>query len=142
MSNHDSDNSDFNFILNKLDNLSDGIHEIDKKSDITLTKLEAHFKDDSTNLHNITRSLELMGEQLTTYNKELNIHIAGVNELRRSNDLLEQTINIHKQELSERLSEVEAPLKWFKGTKKVATWIAALAAAAGSILALIQYLQK
>jgi septal ring factor EnvC (AmiA/AmiB activator) len=125
------------FIIDRLDSLKDDIHNIHTTSEVTLQKLENHFKEDSQNLENITKSLESVQEQLEVYNQELKIHIAGVNELRRNNDLLEKNILLNRQELEQRLSLTEAPIKWLKTTKSIALWITAVAAAGTILISLL-----
>jgi hypothetical protein len=151
---NDNDGYDlFEKINSRFDELKDCYHDLDKKSEVTLSRLEDHFEQDSKNLANITQGLELINERLDTYNSELSIHIQGVMELRRANQLLQEKIELERRELERKLSEekkvleirlegVESPWKWLSQTGNVLKFIASLSAAGGVIALIAKMIQK
>jgi len=142
MSSNNNDNAfGLSYIANSLDSMKDDLHALDKRSEVMLEKLENHFKEDSQNLENITKSLESVQNHLEVYNKELAIHIAGTVELRRTNDILQKGMELHKQEMNTRLLAAEEPLQWLKTTKRIALWITAVSAAIVAAMTILGYLK-
>jgi uncharacterized membrane-anchored protein YhcB (DUF1043 family) len=150
----------FDRINKRFDELKDFYHDLDKKSDITLSRLEDHFEQDARNLENITRSLESVYKQLDVYNRELEIHIAGTMELKETNRLLREQISIERQstdatienlrsqmelqrkEVQSRMDSAEAPMKWISQTGNILRFIASLSAAGGIITIIAKLVQK
>jgi len=137
-----SEETKFDRIESKLEDLKDSYYGIDKKMDLTLDRLETHLKEDSQNLQNITESIREMSKQLDVYNKELSIHIAGVEELKVANRLFAEKLDLEKSEVNARLSRAEAPMNWLDGSMKISIWLAAVAGGVTAIGMIIRWLLK
>lgn len=139
----------FDRLDTKLDNIKDDQHELDKKVDIALDRLAHHMNEDSRNLEQITTALGNVSSHLEVYNSELKVHIAGVQELRTTNNLLRQYIEQeklaytqHMKELDEQIKDAGAPVRWIKAIASAAIWISAIGAALGTIGAALHWIFK
>jgi hypothetical protein len=88
----------------KFDNLKDDLHEIDKK-------------------------VELIGQRLLTHLEQDERNLQGVKEAMESNRLLREQMEIDKQKLGDRITNLEDIPKWFKTTLLVITTIGTIAGA-------------
>lgn len=87
----------------------------------------------------MTSELEKMNDNLTTYNAELKVHIAGVIELKEQNRLMREEIRQRDEAMDLRLKErdelinsrlsfAEKPILWFKSTGDFLKWAAPVGA--------------
>lgn len=138
----DYDNNLLTEILKRLDNLNDKYHDLDKSVTIISSNLEQHFHSDAEYMERTATILESMDRQLEAYNKELAIHIQGVQEAMRRNDLLEEQLKLLRSEVSLKQTSTDAELKQLNKPITVAKgilWIfGALSVVAGGIVAIQQ----
>jgi len=128
---------------NKLDEIISNYHELDKKLEVLTVSLDQHFERDERNLEKIGEALDSIDEELETYGKQLEIHIAGVQEARRYNDLLHEelkvfrkTADLQNKEHEKRLKELEKPAIVIKGM----LWSAGALATLLGVFALVRSL--
>jgi DNA repair exonuclease SbcCD ATPase subunit len=116
--------------------LNEAYHGLDKQIEILSSRFADHLEQDNLNLERISAGLSNINERLQEYNTSLEIHIAGVNELRKMNEILSTRV----EQEARRVSKLEEPFKWAEKTKKYAIWLAAIATAVTSVTAAIKYL--
>jgi chromosome segregation ATPase len=143
----------------QIDKLQEDLKEIACKQDKQLEHLNAinismarqetaflaHLKQDEQ----MYVEMRDMNEKLEVYNKELAVHIAGVQELRKSNKLLEKKIEIlqdmweSEKKLTEaRINKLEEPRIWLSMSKKYLLFLAAIAGAIAAILGAIEAIKS
>jgi chromosome segregation ATPase len=143
----------------QIDKLQEDLKEIACKQDKQLEHLNAinismarqetaflaHLKQDEQ----MYVEMRDMNEKLEVYNKELAVHIAGVQELRKSNKLLEKKIEIlqdmweSEKKLTEaRINKLEEPRIWLSMSKKYLLFLAAIAGALAAILGAIEAIKS
>jgi chromosome segregation ATPase len=143
----------------QIDKLQEDLKEIACKQDKQLEHLNAinismarqetaflaHLKQDEQ----MYAEMRDMNEKLEVYNKELAVHIAGVQELRKSNKLLEKKIEIlqdmweSEKKLTEaRINKLEEPRIWLSMSKKYLLFLAAIAGAIAAILGAIEAIKS
>jgi len=79
---------------------------------VSQAKLEATFEQHMKQDEQMKCDLEKYNEHLENNTKELSIHIAGVNELKRSNDLAADAQAVAAKEVDTRITKLEAPRKF------------------------------
>lgn len=140
-----------NKIYDRMNELLDKHHELELHIVQTNATLEAHFRQDekvADAIQKIAEELHLTNEKLSEYNSELKIHIAGVGELRRANeifseqlDLIRQSLELQKKEFEARFSNLEKPRIWLAQTGSYAKWIGAVTGAGAALFAIFKFIQ-
>ena len=85
---------------------------------VSQAKLEATFEQHMKQDEQMKCDLEKYNEHLENNTKELSIHIAGVQELKRANDIAEEARKKAAEEVDARLQKVEAPRKFIHSFTK------------------------
>ena len=135
------------FMTNK--EIKESISKIDEKQDHlehqlvkTHTLLEVHIEGDSL-LHkkiaSIQDELKVTNQHLSEYNAQLAVHIAGVMELKKANELFREQIDLYKKDSEIRLKKLEAPHIWAEETRKYARWLYYIAAGVTVIFSFIKW---
>lgn len=120
----------------KIDSLEAAVHDLDKNLAIYSDKFDTHKTDSENQMGSIQSTLNRVDLTLAENTRQLEIHIAGVREAQRNNDLLREELSVYKKDTEHRISKVEAPIKFLSMIKTVGIWIASVAAAIGVIKAL------
>lgn len=130
------------FILDKLEKLDDKLDDVKIKNAESRKAFETHEKKDEGR----HRDMQIMGEQimarlddqcssLKEYNKQLEIHIEGVNTLKQSHDAMwkrvEPVVDKYEKELTARTW-------WSDRIKARVKWVTTVGAVAGSIVAVMK----
>lgn len=127
--------------------LNEAYHGLDKQIEILSSRFADHLEQDNLNLERINQGLSNINDRLVEYNNSLDVHIAGVVELRKMNEIFSKqlevqikTFNKQLEVQSQRISKIEEPFNWAEKTKKYIVWLGAIAAAVSAIAAAISYL--
>lgn len=127
-------------VSEKVDKLSDRINDVEKvTTELHATSAERLKQNERMfdEIVNVREAQQTTNSKLQEYNMQLAIHIAGVQELKKANELLQVKIEQEKEEINKRLDIAELPIKWAQTTGKIAKWIVGVSAgiaAAGGIL--------
>ena len=105
--------------IKDLDSKQDHQTEILTNLRVDIAKTEATISGHIEQEKQTLTRIENIDNKLGEYNSLLAVHIEGVNQLRRTNELLEKKMDVHAQEADVRLQVLEAPRKWIIGTKTV-----------------------
>jgi chromosome segregation ATPase len=92
-----------------------------------------------------------INDRLSEYNAQLQIHIAGVQQLKEMNTLIREELKQREKELEIKLSEAhekinsrlevaEEPIKWLKTAGVYAKWVGSIGSAIGMIYVLVKFL--
>lgn len=85
--------------------------------------------------------LRHFGEKLSEYNQQLAVHIAGVQEARRHNELLEKQLEAFRTDADKRFEKLEAPHKWIILTYHGLKMFSYVTGAAAAIYGVIRFLK-
>lgn len=77
--------------------------------------------------------LQEMNKNMSIYNAELKVHIAGVVELKEQNRLMREEIRQRDFMIDNRLKIAEKPIEWARATGKVLAWVGGIATAVTAI---------
>lgn len=109
-------------VLDKVDELANNLHRMDKELAVVSESLQKHFSDDTRNIEIINSSLASIDSRLDENVTQLAIHIAGVNAAREQNNLLREEVHalnkkleIQIDEHNRKLAELEKPAIVVKG---------------------------
>lgn len=122
-------------LIDKVDDVQKDVYQV--KIDMAEHKVlfNEHLEQDKqmySSLNNIEDHMSKLDMHLSEYNKQLEIHIAGVNELRESNRIEKEKLELYKSELTRELAELRKPAIVMKGI----LWIAGAVAAIGGAVKL------
>lgn len=134
-------------IISKLDDLRDETVRL-------RTSFEAHLKQDEqfyTEVRDIVKGQGVMADRLGDYNTQLQIHIAGVNELKEQTKIMRDERELIRAEYNARLKLLEEEYQQQQGRahervslkERLQFWMAivgGLATAAGAIFAAAKWL--
>lgn len=127
-------------LLVRLDEKADRNKEDMSEVKERTAKLEATFDQHMKQDEKMQDELSKYNTHLTEYNAELKVHIAGVQELRRANDLSERQQAEKMAALAKRIDDVEAPRLFWQKFKKDIIDLSKLIAAGATIAGLIKWL--
>lgn len=99
--------------------------------------LDNHFKSDTQYMERTTAVLESVDKHLDVYGEQLRIHIQGVKEAHRHNELLGEELKLFKADLELKLKEQELDIEELKKPAVVIKGVLWLVAAISAILALV-----
>jgi chromosome segregation ATPase len=129
-------------LAEKQDKQADVLSDIKVSVARQETAFDAHLKQDEQMYSKINQ----MDDKLGKYNQLLEVHIEGVNQLRRTNDILEKQFDSHKKNTNERLEKLEEPgmlksLAWqrLRTTAKTITYAGTIL---GGVLFILHALAK
>lgn len=135
-------------LADKVDSLSDKVVGMATNTIETKVLLSEHLRQDERkqeDMRNLMLGQSAIEKHLAEYNFQLQIHIAGVAELKKANALLQEKIDLEKKELVERLDTAELPIKWAlhfakiaRYSVKIAKWITAMVGAIAAIAVLLK----
>jgi hypothetical protein len=129
-----------------LAHLLDKIDEIQK--DVAIVKVEVaqhkmlfgdHLEQDkrmAEDIKHIVDNLNRVDAHLNEYNRQLEIHIAGVEELKTANKLHKQDLDLHKEEIRKEILELQKPRVVVKGIM----WFVGALTSVGGLIWVIQNL--
>lgn len=106
--------------LEKLNELSIALAKNESLFHAHLEQFDAHVKQDEKiydQLVDTTQKISELNEKMGEYNHQLKIHIAGVEELKRTNALLEAKLDTSTQKLSDRIAKNELFIQAIKNIK-------------------------
>jgi hypothetical protein len=138
-----SDESKLDKILDRIAELNVSYHEMDKRLALVANSLESHFDDDVQNMERTANALEDIDVILAENTKQLTIHIQGVLEAKRQNDLLQRQVEAFKQNLDQKLSLHDAQLDELRRPHIVAKgvlWVIGALSAVGGLILILQRL--
>jgi ABC-type transport system involved in cytochrome bd biosynthesis fused ATPase/permease subunit len=118
----------------KLDRLVEATHELDKNVAIMSNTLSEHVKQDQIDLERLNDSLHSIDNRLGEYNTQLDIHIAGVLELRKLVQAVREENDIKLKDLELRIKEAEKPAIVAKGV----LWLVGAATAIALLISKLQ----
>lgn len=122
-------NDDLNKSLERLHDKQDAQTEKLTSLEISISKqqfaLEAYMKQSDR----MAEELGKMNDNMSIYNAELKVHIAGVIELKEQNRLMREDIKLRSADVESRLIVVEKPIGWFKAAGNGLKWAAPILAA-------------
>jgi len=118
----------------KLDRLVEATHELDKNVAIMSNTLSEHVKQDQIDLERLNDSLHSIDNRLGEYNTQLDIHIAGVLELRKLVQAVREENDIKLKDLELRIKEAEKPAIVAKGI----LWLVGAATAIALLISKLQ----
>ncbi len=118
----------------KLDRLVEVTHELDKNVAIMANTLSEHVKQDQIDLERLNDSLHSIDNRLGEYNTQLDIHIAGVLELRKLVQAVREENDIKLKDLELRIKEAEKPAIVAKGI----LWLVGAATAIALLISKLQ----
>ena len=144
-------------VTDKLDKLSEKTSDIDKNLAEHKATFAEHAKQDERiqqDISTIKDEVQSTNIHIAEYNAQLKIHIAGVDELRRSNDIFSQQLVLLQQGNSiqriesekrhemydARLKVAEQPIQWFVTTGKYLKWITVAGSASAVIAGLVKFI--
>jgi len=119
-------------LLNKVDALQDDVYEV--RTDLQLQKvliedqIEQHTEVANC-IGRMDKNLEKLDILVGEYNKELQIHIAGVLELREANRIEREKLDMHKTLVAAQMADLQKPIIVAKGL----AWLAGIAATVAGI---------
>lgn len=134
-------------ILSKLDDLRDETVRL-------RTSFEAHLKQDEQfyiEVRDIVKGQGVMADRIGEYNTQLQIHIAGVNELREQTKIMRDEHELVRAEYNARLKLLEEEYQQQQGRKRervtireyILFWMAVIggiSTVAGAIFAAVKWL--
>jgi len=129
----------------KNDNISNNLDRLIDEMTEHRSILVRHIEEDSKLYKSFSEIQSHMSEnnlKLDYYNHQLELHIAGVTELKKNNELLREYIDIKNKDIESRLLKIEKPLEWFGDIKHISLWITSIGGAGIMIFSLIKYLIK
>jgi chromosome segregation ATPase len=138
-----SDQSKLDQILNRIEDLNKSYHDLDKRLAVVATSLEGHFKEDVTNMTRTARSLEAIDRLLDENVRQLTIHIQGVEEARKQNNLLQRQVEVSEQAIDLRLDEQQKDIELLKKpfiVVKGILWLVGALSAIGALILLFRNL--
>ena len=106
-----------NTLTEKIESISDKLHDLDKSLAIVKHQLVDHLSHSDKNFTVVTHQLVHIEKHLGEYGKQLAIHIQGVQEAHRRNEILSDTLNLTKIDFELRLKTVEKPIIIVQGMK-------------------------
>ena len=96
-------------LLEKVDNKQDRQGEALSDIKVTVARSEATFEAHLKQDEQMYSKMEVMDGKLGEYNQQLGIHIDGVKQVRKTNELLEKKLDAHREEVNARLKQLEEP---------------------------------
>lgn len=111
-------------IMDRIKESGDMLSAMDKKLDLHIQEARYEFK--------AIRELDVM------QNAILEEHHNRSVQLKRDNDLREESLRSELKLQADRITDLEAPRKWFAMTKK---WLLGLGAVGGAVLAIYEAVQ-
>lgn len=138
-----------NQINEKQDKHSEAIEALKESVIRQEVTLESHMEQD----REMASQIYAINDKLGEYNAQLQIHIAGVQQLKEMNILIREELKQREKELilklettnkemDKRLEVAEEPIKWFKTAGRYAAWLGTIGTAIGAVYALIQFLSN
>ena|ERR1700676_1108311 len=104
------------------------LRDLNKKNDrqseeianvrVSQAKMEATFDQHMKQDEQMKCDLEKYNDHLENNTEQLKVHIAGVQELKRANDLSQKTQESVTQEINARITKLEAPRKFIHSFTK------------------------
>jgi chromosome segregation ATPase len=135
-----------------IKDLKESVRELDRKQDeqtsvltdlrISTAKQEAALVAHIHSEEQIYDRISSVDQKMGEYNQLLAVHIEGVNQLRQTNSILEQKLDLEKTVTNARLQILEAPLKWVMFTKDGIVLVAKIVAIAGAVAATAKWALK
>jgi hypothetical protein len=107
----DNNSNNVKTILDRLETLNEKYHSLDKSVAIIRDSMDRHFDSDATYMERTANVLESMDNTLIEFEKQIEIHIAGVKEARRQNDLLEEELKLFRKSVENQLIKVDSRVK-------------------------------
>lgn len=134
----DEKNSVLNLLLrlhDKADETRKDLCEVKERQAKLEGSFDTHMKQDEK----MQAELGEYNKSLAEYNGQLQIHIAGVQELKRSNDIAEASHKQQSADIEKRMASLEAPRKIASIIRKNVVDIAKFLAAVGMIAGIIKH---
>lgn len=125
--------------------LIDKLNEIGESVAVLQASFDAHLKQDEElyrKIADMANNQVQMVEKLSEYNTQLQIHIAGVSELRKQTAIIEQGHAVFVAESNARLSRIEKPFIWLDYTVKFCKAVGIVAATVSACYGLFSFLSK
>lgn len=121
----------------RADEIIDRLNDIREDTVRLTASFEAHLKQDEafyTEIRDLAKNQSKIADRLGEYNTQLQIHIAGVNELREQTKIMREEREIIKKEYEARLKTLEEQKIFDKVlNKKIAMWVGIITLLGGLI---------
>jgi hypothetical protein len=99
-------------MLEKIDSKTDDQSKMITDIRVSTAKQEALFASHLQQDEKMYSKIEGMAVDLNQYNKILEVHVEGVNQARRSNDLLDKKVEALHSDVKARLRKLEEPVEF------------------------------
>lgn len=125
--------------------LVERLNEIKESMAVLQASFDAHLKQDEDlyeKISDMAKGQVQMVERLSEYNTQLQVHIAGVAELKKQTAMIEQNHSVLVAESNARLVRIEKPFIWVDYSVKAAKAAGIVAAAISALYGLFNLLIK
>lgn len=128
-----------------MDDIRKLLNKIDEKQDKQSEQLAAlgeamNNQKETTDRH--TNEMKDTNEKLFEYNKQLEIHILGVQELQKANELYQSDLKLKEIEMLNRMAIAEKPMIWLQNFAKAVLWVGGFIGAIMAIIEAIKFVAK
>jgi chromosome segregation ATPase len=111
--------------------------------EVTVAKQDASIESYVRQTDKMSQELSRLNDNMSVYNTQLQLHIAGVLELKEQNRLMREEIKQRDVLINSRLEIAEKPIEWATFTFKVIKWSAAVIGGLATALGLaLKFLGK